>query len=355
MNPKVSVIVPIYNVEQYLDRCVESILAQTFTDFELILVDDGSPDNCPQMCDDWAKKDERIRVIHKKNEGVSIARNTALDVIKGEYVAFCDSDDEWDIDLLNKVVHIFHKEQVDNVLFNMALYRDGVKKDITHFKPGLYALETEEKKIDYIIKILLPRHHGWEMCARVFKSEIIQKNNIRCCTSCNNFAEDMGFVLKYTLNSNRMYCIEQGLYKYYTNNPNSMMRKSAEIVRINEMNEVSNYVSKEFDIKIKTPKERKKYPIIHFLIVNNQMRKIYYNNQYEQISMYINEISNIHWWRKNIKGLCKSYRLLKNYFGKENAQRTIMFSNYLRHGNWKRYCYESAIYYKFFRKLTCRR
>ena len=85
----ISVIVPVYKVEKYLDRCVESILAQTFTDFELILVDDGSPDNCPQMCDNWAKKDSRIVVIHQPNGGLSAARNAGIDW------AFANSDSQW--------------------------------------------------------------------------------------------------------------------------------------------------------------------------------------------------------------------------------------------------------------------
>lgn len=91
--PLISVIVPVYKVEKYLDECVESIVNQTYRNLEIILVDDGSPDNCPQMCDDWAKKDERIRVIHKENGGLSSARNAGLDVCKGEYIAFVDSDD----------------------------------------------------------------------------------------------------------------------------------------------------------------------------------------------------------------------------------------------------------------------
>ncbi len=91
--PILSIIVPVYNVEKYLDRCVESILAQTFTDFELILVDDGSPDNCGKMCDEYAKKDQRITVIHKRNGGLSDARNAGLDIAKGEFVGFVDSDD----------------------------------------------------------------------------------------------------------------------------------------------------------------------------------------------------------------------------------------------------------------------
>lgn len=91
--PTISVIVPVYKVEAYLDRCVKSVLDQTFEDFELILVDDGSPDRCGAMCDEWAKKDNRIRVIHKKNGGLSDARNAGFDIAKAEWITFIDSDD----------------------------------------------------------------------------------------------------------------------------------------------------------------------------------------------------------------------------------------------------------------------
>lgn len=92
-NPRISCIIPIYNVEKYLHRCIDSILAQTFTDFELILVDDGSPDNCGKICDEYAEKNSRVRVIHQTNNGVSAARNAGLDVAHGEYVCFVDGDD----------------------------------------------------------------------------------------------------------------------------------------------------------------------------------------------------------------------------------------------------------------------
>lgn len=91
--PLLSIIVPVYDVERYLQKCIDSILAQTFTDFELILVDDGSPDNCPALCDAAAAKDARIRVLHQKNGGLSAARNAGLDVARGEWIGFVDSDD----------------------------------------------------------------------------------------------------------------------------------------------------------------------------------------------------------------------------------------------------------------------
>ena len=95
MEPLISVIVPVYKVEKYLKRCVDSLLVQTYENIEILLVDDGSPDACPQMCDEYAKKHDKIRVFHQENKGLSGARNTGIDNAKGEYLAFVDSDDLW--------------------------------------------------------------------------------------------------------------------------------------------------------------------------------------------------------------------------------------------------------------------
>lgn len=95
MEPLISVIVPVYKVEKYLGRCVESILAQTYRNTEIILVDDGSPDRCPQLCEEYARANEKIRVFHQENKGLSGARNTGIDNARGEYLAFIDSDDVW--------------------------------------------------------------------------------------------------------------------------------------------------------------------------------------------------------------------------------------------------------------------
>lgn len=101
--PEISVIVPVYNVEKYLRPCIDSILAQSFTDFELILVDDGSPDRCGEICDEYEQIDKRIRVIHQENGGLSAARNAGLDVMSGEYVTFIDSDDVVNESYLNNL------------------------------------------------------------------------------------------------------------------------------------------------------------------------------------------------------------------------------------------------------------
>lgn len=93
MEELISVIVPIYKVEDYLDRCIQSLVNQTYKNLEIILVDDGSPDDCPRICDEWGKKDQRIKVIHKENGGLSDARNAGMKVMTGAYVSYIDSDD----------------------------------------------------------------------------------------------------------------------------------------------------------------------------------------------------------------------------------------------------------------------
>lgn len=133
-NPLVSVIVPIYNVEKYIKKCVESIINQTYKNLEIILVDDGSPDNCPQICDEFALKDSRIKVIHKKNGGLSDARNTGLDIMSGEWVVFVDSDD------------FVSKYYVENLYFLTQKYNADIA--ITSYKSFFDTnLEFSSKKI----------------------------------------------------------------------------------------------------------------------------------------------------------------------------------------------------------------
>ena len=122
-NPFYSIIIPVYKVENFLGQCVESILSQTYQNFEIILVDDGSPDNCPQLCDEWAKKDKRIYVIHKNNGGLSSARNEGLKVSNGEFIVFLDSDDWWcDNTALERIWNKIEESQIDVVFIASKKY-----------------------------------------------------------------------------------------------------------------------------------------------------------------------------------------------------------------------------------------
>ena len=118
--PAISVIIPVYKVEPYLDACVSSVVGQTFSDLEILLVDDGSPDRCPELCDAWAQKDPRVRVIHQENGGLSAARNTGIEAATGEFLAFVDSDDMLEPDALRRAWEAQQACQADLVIFNLV-------------------------------------------------------------------------------------------------------------------------------------------------------------------------------------------------------------------------------------------
>lgn len=122
--PELSIIVPVYKVEKYLPKCIDSILAQTFRDFELILIDDGSPDNCGAICDEYAARDSRIKVIHQANAGVSAARNAGLDIASGTYLGFVDSDDWIEPEMYGDLVAVAQQEKADVVCSQMFINSD---------------------------------------------------------------------------------------------------------------------------------------------------------------------------------------------------------------------------------------
>lgn len=127
----VTVIVPVYNVEKYLDRCVKSIVRQTYKDLEIILIDDGSPDRCPEMCDAWKLKDSRIKVIHKKNAGLGYARNTGIDNATGKYLCFVDSDDYIAPDTIEKAYYCAVQYNADIVSYGYyVVASDGDRKSV---------------------------------------------------------------------------------------------------------------------------------------------------------------------------------------------------------------------------------
>lgn len=129
MNSLISVVVPIYNVEGYLERCVESIINQTYKNLEIILVDDGSPDKCPEMCDEFARQDSRIKVVHKKNGGLSDARNAGMAVASGEYISFIDSDDYVSPDFYETLYNVMISEKGDIAECSVVKFYEDDKFD----------------------------------------------------------------------------------------------------------------------------------------------------------------------------------------------------------------------------------
>ena len=132
MNDLISVIVPVYDVERYLARCIDSILAQTYQNLEIFLVDDGSPDRCGEICDAYAEKDNRIQVIHKKNGGLSDARNAALDICTGEYISFVDSDDYVSDDFIETMHHAIKDYQAKLAVCGIMKFDESGKISVDY-------------------------------------------------------------------------------------------------------------------------------------------------------------------------------------------------------------------------------
>ena len=156
MGKKVSIVLPIYNVEKYLNRCIKSILNQTYSDLEVILVDDGSPDGCPRLCDEWSKKDKRIKVVHKKNAGLGMARNTGIDTATGDFICFFDSDDFIDPHTIQEAIEVVAKTRAEIVSFGYYDYSDGEIIE-THIPCESILLYSGDKIIDEFLPEALKR------------------------------------------------------------------------------------------------------------------------------------------------------------------------------------------------------
>lgn len=165
---KVSVIIPVYNVEKYLDKCVSSVVNQTYKNLEIILVNDGSPDKSPEMCDEWAKKDNRIIVIHKENGGLSDARNSGLDICTGDYITFVDSDDFLDEDACSNMLKNILQDNADLLQAQMAC----VSPIRTVYKANP-KFEAFDNKLEFIPDYILNKNSiGAMACAKLYKKEL---------------------------------------------------------------------------------------------------------------------------------------------------------------------------------------
>lgn len=213
MNEMLSVIIPVYQAEKFLDRCVKSVLDSTYTNLEVILVDDGSKDASSKLCDEWAQKDSRVKVIHKENGGVSSSRNAGIDASNGEYITFVDSDD-----YISETAYAtslsFFKENVVCVEFNDS-YCD------TNGSP--YCNIKERGETLFFSSCVEALEHYWDnginsaVWCRIFKTDILKKNNIRFDVS-STIEEERAFVVKYYTSCEGASVALNNCFYYYVNN-----------------------------------------------------------------------------------------------------------------------------------------
>lgn len=170
-NPLISIIVPCYKVEKYLHKCIDSIICQTYSNLEIILVDDGSPDNSGKICDEYAKRDNRIKVIHKKNGGLSDARNTAIDIATGEYILFIDSDDYVSFNHVEHLYEVISKYNSDIAIEDLTPFYEGTEPDTSY---------NEKKKDlvfnsnDALIKMFYQKDFDTCACSKLYNKKLFE-------------------------------------------------------------------------------------------------------------------------------------------------------------------------------------
>lgn len=211
MNDLISVVIPVYNVEKYLPQCIESVMNQTYKKLEIILIDDGSPDNCGKICDDYAQKDKRIKIIHKENEGVSAARNNGIDIATGKYICFVDSDDYLVETYVEKLYKAISENNADIAV--CCFYR---KKGEQLHKKILYnedMIITSKKIYDMLCCV----DGSAVLWNKIFDLEMIKKFNIFFSTELS-LGEDLVFVVSYAKYVKKLAYISDILYVYVDSN-----------------------------------------------------------------------------------------------------------------------------------------
>ncbi|MCK9155336.1 MAG: glycosyltransferase [Paludibacteraceae bacterium] len=210
--PLISIVVPVYNVEAYLDRCVQSVEQQSYQNWELLLIDDGSSDRSAEICDNWNQKDSRIRVFHKRNGGVSSARNSGLDNAKGDYLMFVDADDWLSADALQQCETLVEKDKLDALLFGWNSASSNSDLNAINVK------ETEICDFEQFFDSTVISGNLW-LC--FFRRDIIEQNSLHFNEKMK-YAEDQLFLYSYLTFCERIKSSNLHLYYYY-NRPGSAM------------------------------------------------------------------------------------------------------------------------------------
>jgi len=211
---KISIIVPVYNVEKYLPQCLDSIINQTFTDFECICVNDGSPDNSLAILNEYAHKDKRIKVISQENRGLSFARNLGLKVVTGKYISFIDSDDFISKDFLEKLLTVAEKENSDIVYCKHKTYlsidnkyKDTLKRNVIN---KLFFKYSKEKQLKHILSIV---ENARSVCMKLYKADVIKDNALSFFEKIDA-EEDFSFNILANLYSKQINLLDEEIYFY---------------------------------------------------------------------------------------------------------------------------------------------
>lgn len=221
----VTVVIPVYNTEKYLDQCVQSVVNQTYKNLEILLIDDGSPDRCPQKCDGWAEKDKRIRVIHKQNEGLGMARNTGIEQARGEFICFFDSDDFVSADTIEKAIERQRQTNAQIVVFGFQhVNAEGITQ--SYFSPvfGSGVVVGKQVQNEFLPELIAPDPAGdgkkslyMSACMMLFSMELIQTSGWCFTSERTIISEDVYSLLELFRVVERVAVLSESCYCYRFN------------------------------------------------------------------------------------------------------------------------------------------
>lgn len=296
----VSVVLPIYNVEKYLNRCIKSVVNQSYKNLEIILVDDGSPDSCPTLCDEWARKDNRIKVVHKKNAGLGYARNTGIENATGEYICFFDSDDYIALDAIEKAYSLAIQEKSDMVVFgfcNVKASGETGKVVIPHTDKVTFA--GQEVQDVFLADLIGPDVKNGKQTdlwmsawACMYSLDMIQKASWCFVSERDIISEDVYSLLKLYTYVNKVSVLSEALY-FYCENAGSLTHtyKPDRYNRIRNFYDACYQLAEENNYS-NNVKERLSYPYLSNTIA--AMKMIVGSDQtktlkYEQLKQIIDD------------------------------------------------------------------
>lgn len=279
--PLISVIIPVYKTEKYLKTCVDSVCLSDYKNLQIILVDDGSPDNCPELCDNIAKTDERIKVIHKENGGLSSARNAALDIMTGQYVTFIDSDDVIKPDMISSMYDIAHKEKCDIVKIGMVLTEDENEKGISE---SGYTVASEKEALG---RIYTDPPSIVTICGKLYKSSLFDDE--RFPEGIIN--EDEYLTPRLFHKCRKIALCEKTGYLYMQRPGESIMRSNFSLKKMDilEIIEDRTKLFESWGYKdLAKLSERDNF--VHLLILRGKTKNTEYKEQYDLIMKKINRV-----------------------------------------------------------------
>lgn len=325
---EISIIVPVYNVEKYIDRCIDSILNQTFKDFELILVNDGSTDNSGDICDKYSKIDSRIKVIHKINGGVSSARNVGIDNANGKYIQFIDPDDWVDDLLLERSYNTINNEDSDIVFLGIK-YEDFISKRVTKRVVSKEIIFDINKNIKHdAIKLIKDDLFGFTWC-KLFKASIIKSHKIKFDESIS-LAEDEKFTCDYYKYINKISVLDEAYYYYvkYGNERQTLCSMSGNSIYTRDKifkSWMQMLDTKENDIFIKTYLSNKSFSNLYEEVYN-----IYFEEKNKVTrNIKLSKLKNTYFYNYLVKNYTKYYQKILLFFINNNKYEIFKIFNKL--------------------------